>query len=763
MQRIISKKFAGFDLQELNLEETLFHNANGYIGVRGCLEEGLPEGSNTMRGMYINGFYETIPMKQAESLCNLVEEKQTMLNIADTQTVYLDINDERFSLFDGMVEEGTRTLDMDRGCTERHLIWVSPKGEKAEITIRRMTSFRLRSLFTMEYEVRALNFDGTVSFHSWHYPVVCNYSNPDDPRMAAQSDTYLVLKKLEKTDCGSLAVCVTKNSGLEVCSMTAHVLSGAVRPRTGVRTEKESAVYHASSEICRGEKVTLVKYTILTDSIRRKDVAEAAKHDMMQAESKGIDYYYQAQSEYMEHFWHSSEMTIDGADGINDSVSFNMYELLQSASNDCHSNIAAKGLSGEGYEGHYFWDTEMFMLPFFTLTSPETARMLLSFRYNTLKEAKRNAKLLGHRKGALYPWRTIIGTECSGYFPSGTAQYHINGVIAYAVVQYYLATGDIHFLCGKGAEMLVETARLWLDTGNYYQGKFEIHEVTGPDEYTCMVNNNYYTNCSAKYNLVWAVRACGILKQNKDFAKLQKKLGITEKELDEMQAAADAMYLPYDRDLGINPQDDSFLSKPVWDIKATPKKNFPLLLHYHPLHLYRYQVCKQADTVLAYFLYSKEQSEETMKRSYRYYEKITTHDSSLSTCVFSITASRLGMKKEGYSYFGDSIKMDLENTHRNTQDGIHTANMGGCYMAIVNGFAGLTIDENGLSINPFLPASWKAYRFKIKYHENLLQIEVTKDGTTVQLAEGDGTELRIFGKSYLLTRQESRCAACLNP
>src|SRR5690606_18361235 len=328
---------------------------------------------------------------------------------------------------------------------------------------------------------------------------------------------------------------------------------------------------------------------------------------------------YAKQTEYLDNFWRKCFLQIDGDYELDLAVRYNMYQLLQSVSKDEYGNIAAKGLSGEGYEGHYFWDTEMYIQPFFTLTQPQITRNLISYRYKILDKAREHARIMGHKKGALYPWRTIMGRECSGYFPSGSAQYHINGDIAYSIVAYYLATKDMELIKDEGAELIFETARLWLDVGNYHNGKFHINEVTGPDEYTCMVNNNYYTNVSAQYNLRWASKFYNMLEESGDIKELEQKINITEDEIEEFELAADNMYLPNDEELGINPQDDSFLQKEPWDIEDTPEDKFPLLLHYHPLYLYRHQVCKQADTVLAHFVFEDAQSLETIRNSFKYY------------------------------------------------------------------------------------------------------------------------------------------------
>ena len=423
-----------------------------------------------------------------------------------------------------------------------------------------------------------------------------------------------------------------------------------------------------------------------------------AKETAINIRNKG---YYELRDEHCkcwESIWSNSEVEIEGDDDAMEVLNYSCYHLNSISPRHTDSlSIAARGLSGQTYKGAVFWDTEMFMVPYFAMTNPTIARKLLEYRYKTLGKAKENAALLGHKKGALYPWRTITGRECSGYYPSGTAQYHIDGDIAYAVILYYKTSGDWEFIKEMGLKILLETNRLWLDVGNYYKDRFVINCVTGPDEYTCIVNNNYYTNASAKYSMQWCLKFIQRLAEEKDaYQQFVKENDLTEEEIQAMKEAEEKMYLPYDETLGINPQDDSFLQKPIWDLEHTPQEEFPLLLHYHPLHLYRYQVCKQADTVLAHYLFPDYQDKETEENSFRYYEKITTHDSSLSTCVFSIMASRLGLKDKAYYYFGDSAKMDLLNTHKNSKDGIHAANMGGSYMAIVNGFARVQAEEDKL-------------------------------------------------------------------
>lgn len=734
--------------EALLLGETIFHNANGYIGVRGAYEEGYPAEYTSIRGQYINALYDITDMKQAETLCGLIEKKQTMINVADTQSMEIWLGNERFSMFTGTVKEAKRSVDLKRGVTLRKIEWISPEGKEITLQFRRMTSFIKLPLFLQEIILTCHNYEGEICLISRHCGEVQNFCDPSDPRVAGESAQYLFADTPKCQEGISLISARTSRSGLKVCSGVGHRIPAGYEKQIEIKNKE--AVHKIAGTAVKGQAVQFYKYSWFADSVRWENPEEETEKELKKIILRPVEELYHEQEKYMADFWEKSNLEIEGDEELNCAVHYNQYALLQSVGKDCHSNMAAKGLSGEGYEGHFFWDTEMYALPCFIITQPEIAKMLISFRYGTLDQARENAKKLGHKKGALYPWRTINGEECSGYFPSGTAAYHISGDIAYSVAAYYLATNDIAFLCEQGAEILLETARLWVDTGNFVNGQFHIQDVTGPDEYTCMVNNNYYTNLLAKYNLEWAVKCEKLLMAEGKWETLCKKIDLQPEELQEFKKAADEMYLPYDEELDINPQDDSFLKKKKWDFAHTPKENYPLLLHYHPLALYRRQVCKQADTVLAHFILEDYQKLSTIRSSFLYYEKVTTHDSSLSTCIFSIMAAKLGMVEKAYEYFGESAKLDLFNTHKNTKDGIHTANMAGNYMAIIYGFAGLRIKESGLYLSPCIPDKWKSYQFRFQYQGTRMEIKVSKEGCLLRRLTGRPVTIHFYGRSVLV-------------
>lgn len=729
-----------FDLQALLKQESVFSTANGYLGVRGNFEEGYVENHETIRGAYLNGCYDITPITYNEKLYGFPEEKQTLVNIHDFQTVNLTLDGEPFDLFTGKVLRFERLLDMRNGTCTRSAVWESPAGKRVRVSITRMASFAVKELFTIDYRVTPLNFSGTLCFTSEATADVRPYCDTTDPRTKGSPEVNLRFVASDRAGDTLYLESETVRSHIGVATAVTHTIDrdAAFAYDSGGTTVRAASRIRAE----QGEEVRFVKYVYCLygkgEGLKDKALSLSRAH------TGSIDELYAKQRAFLDERWATADVEIDSDDDVDVSLRYCVYQMLCQAAR-CDDSIPAKGLTGEGYEGHYFWDTEVFIHPFFTWTDPKRARELLLYRYRTLDAARQNARILGHMRGAAYPWRTISGSECSTYFPGGAAQYHINGDIAYALVQYCRITGDEDLLLHEGAEILFETARLWMELGHFRGGLFRIDTVTGPDEYTAMVDNNYYTNLLARHNLSWVVKVYRMLTERGDYRSIER-VGLTAEEVEDFARASQNMYLPYDEELGITPQDDSFLRKKRWDIQATPKDHFPLLLHYHPMTLYRHQVCKQADVLLAYYLFPRENDRELMARSYDYYEAITTHDSSLSACVFSIMAARLGKMEKAYGYFRRTVRVDLDDTHGNTKDGLHMANMGGSYLCVAGGFAGLVIDDSGVELSPVLPEGWRSYRFRFLYRESVFEVRVSREGTEVTRIKGESQTIRVNGK-----------------
>lgn len=741
MWQLISKEFR---IDQLLLEESLFSIGNGYVGARGSLEEAPALISDTIRGSYINGYYDRVPVVYGESAYGFPTEQDKQPRIMDTQTMLILLDGEAVKPDNSRIKNYSRCLDMQNGLLSRSYIYTTQKGKEAKISFKRLASFEYKSLLSYEIQV---TYDGEIEVNSYLDSDVSNHSDANDPRVGSNHEKLLNTVKL------------FVENGIGFCEMVAHtsqipvlcLMEHKVKTREPVpcvistQVEKLRLCTHIKS---KGHLV-VQKTCIIVDGTRTTDLYEDARKLFGRSSGYCFDELVELQRTYLERFWASSDIAVFGDEKLQQAVRFQLFHLLQSVGKDEISNISAKGLTGEGYEGHYFWDTEIYVLPLLQLTQPELAKQLLLYRFHILPQAKARAKVMGHKKGAAYPWRTISGIECSSYFPAGTAQYHINADIAYGFIQYHLYHKDYCFLIENAAEVIFETARIWLEIGHWYKGAYHIDNVTGPDEYTAIVNNNFYTNAMAKYHLYWAAKLYHeLLNYNEaQFSKLCQKLQLSIEEVNEMQMASELMFLPYDEELGIHAQDDSFLRKAVWDFASTKEEDYPLLLHFHPLTIYRYQVLKQADTVLAHFLLEDYVDMETMKRSYDYYEKITTHDSSLSSCIYGIMASKCGYSDKAYDYFMQSVMLDLEDKHGNTKDGLHMANLAGSCLGIIYGFAGYRIKETGISISPILPSKLEGYSFRVHYLDSWIEVQV-KDRICVRLLHGKPLHITVYNKEY---------------
>ena len=741
---------SGYADETLARDETLFHCANGYLGVRGCLEEGARDGALSVRGTYINGFCEEEEISYGERLYGFPEKKQVLVNLPDAQSIRLWAGGVQAVAWSDAAEGMTRRLDFQAGVAERAYQFHTMRGSLA-ISITRMASFALKELFVLRYTVTSLDYTGEIRLDSLLNGDVTNFSDPDDPRVASETKPKLVTTHRE-LDCGCLALQTeTLSSKRQLGCAAMHEMEG-----------KEPELYGQGNllaarfvrDIHPGETVTLNKYCVYAEAAVGEVPVDKAISLARQAREKGFEHWARAQREYLDDFWRKSRVQIQGDADTQAYLDLCVYELLCAAGQNGRSSVAAKGLSGEGYEGHYFWDCETYAFPFFLMSAPPMAKKLLDYRYEHLAEARVNARMLGHERGALYPWRTITGSECSAYYPSGAAQYHINADIAHAFIQYWYATADSSYL-PRICEVLVETARLFLDVGHMLHGQFRIDGVTGPDEYTCIVDNNYYTNAGAANTFLEAATLCRLLDENGGLDALCEKIGLTEDELTAFSAAGRAMYLPMDERLGICKQDDSFLNKKRWDLSEIPQENFPLLMHYHPLYINRIQVCKQADTVLAHFLY-REETALIMRRSYAYYEQVTTHDSSLSACVFSMMAARLGDLATAKRYFEMTVGIDIEDQSGNTRDGLHIANMGGAYLSIIAGFGGMRLDSAGLRLVPLLPEGWAGYSFSLAYRGSRMSVSVNPSGCALRILEGESREVTVFDQKICVTTTQTQ-------
>ncbi|NRR30906.1 glycoside hydrolase family 65 protein [Oxalobacteraceae bacterium] len=748
-----------FDTKSHFLDETLFALGNGYIGLRGTGEEGYsgPAGTS-LDGSYLNGFYESEAIHYPEAAYGLAKTNQFMLNVPNAKGIALWLEDERFDPLQGELLAYERTLDFRTGVLRRTLEWQSPQGRRVAICSRRLVCFDNKHLFAIEYEVRPLNFSGRIRLVTALDGAVKNQEAGDDPRIGS-AVSGPALQLLDARQYGGSAALVqrTVNSGFTLVSATETLLDVA---HSADNTRRYQRLEHTMTlELLEGQSARLHKYGCYFSSrdYPAGELLERSQATLAKARKDGFDALLRAQEEYLSDFWLQADVQIAGDEALQQGIRFNQFHLLQSVGRDGKTNISAKGVTGEGYEGHYFWDTEIYIFPFFLYSKPEIARQLLEYRYAGLELARKRAREMSHAKGALYPWRTIAGEECSAYFPAGTAQYHINADIAYSIKLYWEATGDRDYLLRCGAEIVMETARIWIGIGgDDREGRFCINQVTGPDEYTALVNNNYYTNAMARMHLEFAAALEQELKAShpREFARIAARMQLGADEAAGWRDAAARMLLPYDTALGIHAQDDSFLSKKAWDFAGTPKDKYPLLLNFHPMVIYRHQVCKQADVVLALLLLGDQFTLEDKRRDFDYYEAVTTHDSSLSSCIFSIIAAEVGYADKAYDYFMETARLDLDNTHGNTHYGVHTAAMAGTWMGVAYGFGGMRVAGGVLGFAPTLPRQWEHYSFQIHFQGCLLGVRVTPAAVEYRLLQGQALVFSHRGQPVALTAAE---------
>jgi alpha,alpha-trehalose phosphorylase len=743
--------------------ETAFALSNGYVGIRGTFEEGRPA---HVPGTFINGLHETWPILHMEDAYGLARMGQTIVTVPDASILRLYVDDEPLYVPTARLRGYARVLDMRGGTLTRELEWSTAAGKHVTVRSCRLVSLEHRHVVAIRFEVLVHDRAAPVVISS---EIVNRQDAPygdaaregpavADPRRAAR----LHGRVLEPVVCEADGLRValgyrTASSRMTLGLAADHLVETTAPYETRCTAEAGDGSVVVSVDGQPGVPITVTKLISYQTSraVPPSELLQRCRRTLDRVGRGGFGALATAQRDQLDRFWDRADVRLDVGERTlrtQQAVRWNLFQVAQATWRAEGSGVPAKGLTAASYGGHYFWDTEIYLLPFLTYTWPRIARNLLRFRHSMLPRARERARELGQR-GAMFPWRTINGQEASAYFQAGTAQYHINADIAYALRRYVHARGDVGFLAEAGAEILVETARLWEDLGFYDDGgEFHIHGVTGPDEYTTVVDDNAYTNLMARLNLRYAAEAVRALaaEHPQAHATLVSDLGLRPEEIDAWERAAAAMHVPFDPRRGIHPQDARFLDHEVWDLDATPPDNFPLLLHYHPLDLYRHQVIKQADIVLAMFLLGDQFSAEHKRANFAYYDRLTTGDSSLSASVQSIVAAEVGDEPAALEYFRRALLMDLADVAGNASDGVHIAAAGGVWQALVFGFGGVRDCTGELSITPHLPTGWRKLEFSLRVRDRQLRIRLEHGREQYLLETGEPFELRIRDQPVVL-------------
>ncbi len=755
-----------FSREENAKNETIFALGNGYIGTRGTFEENYHFGkSNGMEGNFINGFYESEPIHYGEFNYGFPKKSQTMLNVTNAKIIHLFVDQEEFQITDEKTTNYRRTLSLKEGILSRECIWETSSGKRMRICIERLVSFDYKHLVSIRYQVEPLNFSGTIQLISQIETDVCNHTAKANPLIdyGPYGKSLFTKESVISEDSSRLtSLSQVKNNQFWLFTGCLHIFDTQTKYKTVIQdTSSHLLTLGYDLDVEQGRTAMMTKQIIYTTHENSKDICKREGNTLLsKAENLSFDFLKEKQRQFLDAFWEKTDVEINGDESAQQGLRFNLFHVLQATGRDGITSVGAKGLSGEGYEGHCFWDTEMYIIPFYTHTYPELSRNLLMYRYHYLDEARHQAFLLGHKKGALYPWRTINGNDASAYFLLGSAQYHINCDIAYALNQYGMISGDTDFMYDYGLEMLCEISRIFADVGHFSEwrgGKYVINCVTGPDEYTALVDNNFYTNLGAretlKSTLYW-LNQMEIEKPEK-YTALVEKIALTLEEKSLWERIIENMYFGRDEKLGIYTQDDTFMQKKPWDSTTDKeKKQKHLYLNFHPLYVFRHQMCKQADTPLGLLLYNHLFSKDEIQRNYEFYEPRTLNLSSLSLCIFGIIESLLGKYESAYNNFITTARTDLDDYYQNVSAGIHAANMAGTWMTLTYGLAGMNTTDGKLHFSPYLPDNWNEYAFRIKYRGNSLHIRITQSGTIYTLEYGDNMIFTHNGITYHLSAKQ---------
>lgn len=801
----------GIDPELAGQDETLFSLSNGYLGLRGNHEEGLPLGSH---GTFVNGLHETWRIRHAENAYGFAEQGQTMVNVPDAKTIRIYVDDERLNLESSEILDVRRELDMRSGTFTRTLLWLTPSGKRVRVETRRLVSFVSRHMATLEMRITVLDADAEVTVSSllinrqdlgrirteFAGAPVDLEGRVVDPRKSDElGERVFEPGPASHDEVRSFASYRVHNSGMGLAVGVEHLFDpGTDAPLvfdgvTGLGAEGHAAgpgvsgsraaesivpgAWHERVEtsadrtrrlfqgVARGGRtVRIVKTAVYHSSSTAgpSELIDRCGHTLERLASEPAEERWDRQREFLADFWERSDVQVEAEPGVQQAIRWNLFQLVQASARADGRGIPAKGLTGSGYSGHYFWDSEIYVLPFLSYTSPQWARNALRARQRMLPVARRRAETLSE-DGALFSWRTINGEEASAYYAAGTAAYHINADITYALARYVAATGDLEFVVSGAGDIAVETARLWVSLG-FWQShdgreRFHIHGVTGPDEYTTVVNDNLFTNVMARFNLRFAAEVARRIAAEAPaiYAELEQRLGLDPAEIDAWERAAEGMWVPYSEELGVHPQDAHFLEREMWDLAATPPEQKPLLLHFHPLVIYRFQVLKQADVVLALLLASDEFTVEQKRRDFEYYDALTTGDSTLSAVVQSIIAAEVGYRELAYRYFDHALRVDLDDLHQNAADGAHVASTGGAWMTLVQGFAGMRDAGRRISFDPRLPDHWGALRFKILWRGSRVAVDLRPAEIRFALVEGEeGVTVSVRGQDVRIEPGEER-------
>jgi maltose phosphorylase len=733
----------GFDPSRNMVSESIFSLGNEYMGVRGYFEEG--SSCDSLLGSYFNGVYEYSDDINKSAYKGIIDHTHFMVNSVDWLYTRIFIDGEQLDLKTASIDSFTRILDLKEGTLTREFIWNTLSGKMLKVKFLRFLNMDIISEGFQRIVFEPINFSGSVELI-----------------MGLDFGTIHASKQKNYWDI------VRKEADDEIAAIIGETITSKQRVFSGFRLAadhiKSKSIYESEKAIgyklllglVKGEPSAVDKFisnVVIKDPSEENEILwNTGLKAVGEQSNKGFDLALNYSRKQWKNIWDRFDIEIDGDEKNQQGIRFCIFQMQQTYhGQNPANNIGAKGLTGEAYNGHAFWDTETYCLPFYIFNNLKAAKNLLEFRYSNLDKAMERAKMLDS-EGACYPVATLNGEEACDLWQHASLQFQPSTGVAYGIWHYVHISNDKEFLYTHGVEMLIQISRFLKSRGAWGQisKKFGFFSVMGPDEFHMMVNNNCYTNYMAKKTFNYTLAVLNEMKENSihHYNELQKKIGFNEAELQDFKVCADNMLILLDEDSGIYEQHEGYFNLPHIDVDSIPIEEFPLYHSWSYDRIYRSHMIKQPDVLMFMFLYNQEFSFESKKANYEYYEPRTIHESSLSPAIHSIFASELQKHEEAFDFFGFATRLDLDNYNRNTKEGLHTTSLAGAWINIVYGFGGMRSDGELLRFNPCIPKAWNSYSFRIVYRDAVLLIKVNKENVDFQVVNDKSAAIEIYGGKY---------------
>lgn len=736
----------GFHFDQDQVSESIFSLANEYLGIRGYFEEGYS--GNSLLGTYVNGIYE-YDRKPKPQYRGITSSTNFMLNCDDWLYTRIWIDGEQLDLAKSKVSNFKRILDMASGELKRTFTWVLQSGIKVDVSFSRILSNSderkaFQHIEILPYQECSLNFTSGINFNTTHGNYTQSFWNEKE---SSSQEGQLGIICETATTAQSLAAAFKYNILTDSDVITEYEddvkyigIKSYVKLKAGQNVKFDKLIIHEKN--LDDQKLSLA--TVLNEL----SGIPMLSYELQLGEQK----------KYWEKQWNKYDIEIEGDNKNQQGIRFCIFQMLQTYRGlSANNNIGAKGLTGEVYNGHCYWETETIVFPFYLFTDIHSAKQLLDYRYRTLPQAKARAKMIDC-EGASYPLATLNGEEGNDYWQHANTQLQPSTAVAYAIWHYTKVTGDNTFAMSKGIEMLVEISRFLLSRGDYGQEshKFGFFGVMGPDEFQLMVNHDAYTNLMGKFTFEYTVQLLRQIEQHnlKNYKKLCNELGLSKKEIENWTKAADNMMI-YKLESGLIEQQQGYFDLPHVDITKISQDQYPLYDHWSYDRLFRNDMIKQPDVLMYQFLFSTSFTKKEKRVNYDYYNPRTVHESSLSPSIHSIIAEELGYENDALQFFEFATRLDLDNYNNNSAAGLHMTSIAAAWLNIIYGFGGLRSDGDILELSPNLPKLWKSYSFKISYRNSIIEVKRSKNKLNIKLIGNQTVQIKLFKKIISLTNDQS--------